>query len=415
MVENTNRKKCIFLPGDLTGSFVVNELQFLKDAFDEVFVLAYIENEGSFDEILSRFSFKGELIKKPNITAFDMLKWNRLEYVSEEKKTAMHLGHPSLITFAKRWVYLQMYGAYSVASEPIIDREIANFEGDVYIYSFWLSRPAFSAAQFKNRVKKIVSRAHGYDLYEYRNATEYLPFRKYIQEGLDEIYFISEDGRNYFEKLLEKKSVDKNIGANHSISRLGTFKDDGFKSTDIANSKQDKVVIASCSSVVGLKRLDLIIETVRKLQEKIGANCVRWIHLGDGPLIDEIKNLAKERLAEGSYEFRGNVPNDEVIKIYISEGVRFFINLSDYEGVPVSIMEAMSAGLFPIARNVGGISEIVDNECGLLLDDVEETNRVTEFIETHKEDEFAEKAYKKWETTYNAINNYNKFFEEIVS
>lgn len=415
MAENTNRKKCIFLPGDLTGSFVVNELQFLKDAFDEVFVLAYIENEGSFDEILSRFSFRGELLKKPNITPFDMLKWNRLEYVRNEKKTAMHSGHPSVITLAKRWIYLQMYGAYAVASMPILDREIANFDGDVYIYSFWLSRPAFSASLFKNRVKKIVSRAHGYDLYEYRNATEYLPFRKYIQESLDEIFFISEDGKRYFEHLIENKGVLDNAGATHSISRLGTFKDSSFDSGVDVDAKNNEIVIASCSSVVGLKRLDLIIETVKRLQEKIGANSVRWIHLGDGPLIEEMKSLAKEKLVEGSYEFKGNVPNDQVIKTYISEDVRFFINMSDYEGVPVSIMEAMSAGLFPIARKVGGMSEIVDNECGLLLDNVEELDRVADFIESHKDDRFAEKAFKKWETTYNAINNYNKFFEEIVS
>lgn len=415
MAENTNRKKCIFLPGDLTGSFVVNELQFLKEAFDEVFVLAYIENEGSFDETIGRFSFRGELMKKPSVTPFDMLKWNRFEYVREEKKNAMHSGNPSLITFAKRWVYLQMYGAYAVASEPIINREISNFDGDVYIYSFWLSRPAFSASLFKNKVKKIVSRAHGYDLYEYRNATEYLPFRKYIQESLDEIFFISEDGRKYFDELIEKKGVLKNVGAIHSISRLGTFKENILHSVDDVDTQSNEVVIASCSSIVGLKRLDLIIEIVEKLQKISEIKGVRWIHLGDGPLADEMKNLAKERLAEGSYEFKGNVPNEQVIKIYFSEGVKFFINMSDYEGVPVSIMEAMSAGLFPIARKVGGMSEIVDAECGLLLDNENEIDKVTDFIVSHRNDKFAEKAYKKWETTYNAINNYKKFFEEIVS
>lgn len=48
--------------------------------------------------------------------------------------------------------------------------------------------------------------------------------------------------------------------------------------------------------------------------------------------------------------------------------------MSDSEGIPVSIMEAMSFGIPVIARNVGGMSEIVNEENGLLLenDDAED-------------------------------------------
>lgn len=42
--------------------------------------------------------------------------------------------------------------------------------------------------------------------------------------------------------------------------------------------------------------------------------------------------------------------------------------MSDSEGIPVSIMEAMSFGIPVIARNVGGMSEIVNEENGLLLE-----------------------------------------------
>ncbi|MGZ5247769.1 MAG: glycosyltransferase, partial [Flavitalea sp.] len=44
-----------------------------------------------------------------------------------------------------------------------------------------------------------------------------------------------------------------------------------------------------------------------------------------------------------------------------------FLNVSESEGVPVSIMEAMSAGLPVIATNVGGTREIVDGSNGVLV------------------------------------------------
>ena len=47
--------------------------------------------------------------------------------------------------------------------------------------------------------------------------------------------------------------------------------------------------------------------------------------------------------------------------------VRCFINVSSSEGIPVSIMEVMSFGIPVIGTNVGGVSELVNQENGHLL------------------------------------------------
>jgi len=44
------------------------------------------------------------------------------------------------------------------------------------------------------------------------------------------------------------------------------------------------------------------------------------------------------------------------------------MNLSETEGIPVSIMEAQSAGVPILATNLGGTSEIVNNENGFLVE-----------------------------------------------
>ena len=44
-----------------------------------------------------------------------------------------------------------------------------------------------------------------------------------------------------------------------------------------------------------------------------------------------------------------------------------FVLTSNYEGFPITILEAMSFGLPVIASDVGGVSEIVDNSVGYLI------------------------------------------------
>ena len=50
-----------------------------------------------------------------------------------------------------------------------------------------------------------------------------------------------------------------------------------------------------------------------------------------------------------------------------SQPIDIFINVSSSEGLPVAIMEAISFDIPIIATNVGGTSEIVTPETGILI------------------------------------------------
>jgi glycosyltransferase involved in cell wall biosynthesis len=78
----------------------------------------------------------------------------------------------------------------------------------------------------------------------------------------------------------------------------------------------------------------------------------------------------------------GHVDNSNVLNFYKENYVNLFINLSESEGLPVSMMEAISYGIPIIACKVCGIPEIVINEkTGLLLDVNEDVGVISKKIE----------------------------------
>jgi glycosyltransferase involved in cell wall biosynthesis len=85
--------------------------------------------------------------------------------------------------------------------------------------------------------------------------------------------------------------------------------------------------------------------------------------VGHGPLFENTKKLAKELGVASQVEFLGNrrdVPD-------ILAGAQVFVLSSNWEGFPISILEAMRAGLPVIASDVGGVSEaVVDGVTGLV-------------------------------------------------
>jgi len=96
-----------------------------------------------------------------------------------------------------------------------------------------------------------------------------------------------------------------------------------------------------------------------------------------------------------------------------------FINVSETEGIPVSIMEAQSAGIPVLATNVGGTSEIVDQENGFLVPNDFGVENISSLIIDYLNSDSSiiytkrVKSYENWNKNYNAQKNYSLFEKEI--
>ncbi|MFI4859072.1 MAG: glycosyltransferase [Phycisphaerales bacterium JB063] len=89
----------------------------------------------------------------------------------------------------------------------------------------------------------------------------------------------------------------------------------------------------------------------------------RLVLLGDGPLRDELEALAHELGIEEAVHFMGQVP--DVRALLPGADVAMLSSLS--EGLSVTLLEAMAAGLPIVATAVGGNPELVADEATGLL------------------------------------------------
>ncbi|PER45198.1 hypothetical protein COL26_20335 [Bacillus thuringiensis] len=87
--------------------------------------------------------------------------------------------------------------------------------------------------------------------------------------------------------------------------------------------------------------------------------------VGEGPLKKEIELEVKEKNLSNKVIFLGN--RDDIPEMLACSQI--FILTSDWEGLPLSIIEAMRSGLPVIASNVGGVEELVqDGKTGFLIE-----------------------------------------------
>ena len=187
-------------------------------------------------------------------------------------------------------------------------------------------------------------------------------------------------------------------------------------------SKGEKLFkIVSCSSLISLKRVDLVLRGIKLFAKEHTDIRIEWVHFGDGPLFENfLKEPEKIQNPKLTIDLKGYVTNDEILEYYQNNFVDLFITTSSTEGgVPVTLQEAQSFGIPCIGTNVGGIPEIINEKNGLLISKNPTPNEIANAIgEIYNKDEKEIKqmrlnCYKNWEKNFNADINFKKFAEEI--
>jgi glycosyltransferase involved in cell wall biosynthesis len=224
----------------------------------------------------------------------------------------------------------------------------------------WSNAEAFGLALAVLRHPRIrlICRTHGFDVDETVYPGGHLPFRDAIADASLALGPISEAGA----AILRGRHPEH--AARIVVARLGV---DAPVGTEEAPWPVDPAIrtIATCSRDHPVKRLNLVADAIAAAAGMEPARRWTWLHLGGG--VDRLRMQLAARSSDVELVAPGMVPRERIFQSYRTHRPQVFVNLSSSEGVPVTIMEALSLGIPVVATQAGGTGELVDDTVGRLL------------------------------------------------
>ena len=212
------------------------------------------------------------------------------------------------------------------------------------------------------------------------------------------------DSKKGYERLLKRNP--------HNAKQLD-YSYVGTNENGMSPFSANENVILSCAFIRRLKGVEFIPEVLQHIKSNI-----KWIHIGGGELMSEIEQKCKSLPSNVSVNLLGSLNPEEVIEFYKKQNVSLFLSLSEREGLPVTLMEAISFGIPIAATDVGGCKEIISENTGFLVPEKFDkkilANEIEEFFKSHRNTErYHHKVKQYWKAHFNSENNYKKFAQQL--
>lgn len=387
-------------------TFLESELPFLSNAFDGI-ILIPLYKQGEIRDVSGNATVWKPMLKfnpknRRKLLLSGIFNFSPIGFACKEffKKRVYRSKNRLWNFFTSLLTFRALFADRETKSR--LKKEIGR---DDKIYFYWADKSALLIPEIKKHFPNVVFvRFHGSDLYE-EAKNGYIPFREYVFPHIDRFIPVSNNGKEYLLKNYSRFIQQNNV----YVGRLGVF-NHGLNPVD---ASETRFHLLSCSNIIPLKRVNLIVEILKMIEIP-----VKWTHIGSGISEEAVKQESLSLPPHVEAVFLGLLPNKEVITFYRQQHVDLFINTSQSEGVPVSIMEALSFGIPVMATNVGGTSEIVDSEAGMLLDVDFAPAEAAAAIQTFARIDLAglrKNARNRWEEQCNAEKNYTEFSEFLCS
>ena len=137
-----------------------------------------------------------------------------------------------------------------------------------------------------------------------------------------------------------------------------------------------KYRLVTTGTVCERKGQYIIVEAMHRMKKEVLKDTHLTI-IGSGPDYAYLKTLSEEYGLNNHISFTGSVLNSDVPNYLAKENI--YVLMSNNEGLPISIIEAMRSGLPVISTQVAGIPEEVDERNGLLIEP--DINQLVEILD----------------------------------
>lgn len=181
----------------------------------------------------------------------------------------------------------------------------------------------------------------------------FLRTRKEVKDAPYVIYVTSE--------FLQRRYPTKGINTNISNVKLYQQNEQDLSCRiDKINKMSDRIVLGTAANVdIRYKGQQFVIEALGMLKKQ-GYSNFEYQILGAGDNT-YLKKIATKYGVQSQVKFLGSFPHERVFS-WLKEELDVYVQPSLQEGLPRSVIEAMSVGLPCIGSDVAGIPELLDSE-----------------------------------------------------
>ena len=244
--------------------------------------------------------------------------------------------------------------------------------------------------------RKVVYTVHGFDSIRvaYR---KFLPLEKILNKRAAKIVAVS----NYDNKnLMEEGVTSEALTIYNGIGKMKTDQILDDKFINLLNKNMSFKVLC-IARLAPPKRFDLFCDIASRMPD------VSFYWIGNQYQPDNLPS---------NLSCFGEIKNAARLNKYID----LFILPSDYEGLPISIIEALSFGKPVVASNVGGVPDILDSKNGFAVENT--TDAFCLKIRFYQQNKVEyEKAclaallsYEREFTLDKMVNHYEKMYSELL-
>lgn len=170
----------------------------------------------------------------------------------------------------------------------------------------------------------------------------------------DAVIYVSGEVR----EVIKKAQRGRFFKVKKGVTILNGIDTEKFNNRDKINHSTDNLIVGLVARFRPQKRVDKWIEVaaeIRKLTDKIS-----FLLVGDGP--DDV--MLREKIK--SYQLADVIflTGQQTDTFSAYKKVDIFLLTSDFEGLPLALLEAMSCGCVPVVSDVGGIRQLLFNGFG---------------------------------------------------
>lgn len=198
---------------------------------------------------------------------------------------------------------------------------------------------------------------------------------------------------NYERYPLYNKYVDAYVGVSEDICRelrnRGIDKDKIYHMTcpvKIMSKNKKRLYTTDINKSVNIgyagrieieqKRMDLLLKLIFELEKK-HINYHMNI-AGDGSYKEHMELIIKEKGLLSKVDFLGKIDRSRIPDFWQHNDI--CVNVADYEGRSISVMEAMVNGAVPIVTQTSGVKEDVHNGLNGYYVDIEDYKKIGEYV-----------------------------------